>query len=190
MSALRYYKDEHARWPALCDRRFTGEEALAAVKKLWRRCGRKAVSAPHVEFKRAGSTWSHASLWMIRLSPNADWLTLVHEVAHVLVERDPKRKPRERAHGKRHARVVDRLCRYVLKKGWMDGTLFEARAWKELRRVPKAKPPERARKIALREAQIRRLDRRIKSLTTRRRTAARSLQALLRADRAAAGGAR
>jgi hypothetical protein len=70
-------------------------------------------------------------------------------------------------------------------RGWMDGNrdqlLAELSARRERTQAVAAAKDPRAELIARRQEQVKRLDRKIKSLTTRRRTAARSLAALQRA---------
>lgn len=95
--------------------------------------------------------------------------------------------PRELAHGRRHARLVDRAVRYALRCGWIDGSIERAvrerserlRALAIARR--EARGPVEDPRIVRRRAQVARLESRIKSLSTRLSRAKRSLAALERA---------
>lgn len=225
MAAWKFYAAERERWPSLNAINCSPEWAERAIKKLARHFKVRPIS---VRFQRAGSTWSHGGWGGIDLSPEANWLTVIHEFCHCW---DTDRRGREFGHDKKMARLVDRACTYVTRKGWADldlaeqfeafckkeeaatppalliehgfrGTLEKetdavekAEAWLGLTHVPAPPAPDlefersisraargmdRAEKIAHKEKQLARLERKIKSLTTRAKKVRRSLNALKR----------
>lgn len=196
---LVYYRKEEARWPALhgANGRLSEEEALIAVRK-W--CGKFGIDAPEIRFRGYGG--SNANRFKMSLARESktgclDWLVVAHELAHCWdIQKFPNQRGRERdgsdiavvyrRHDKHHAKLVDRLCRYAVNSGWTGGLIAHGIALKSERKSERAqaaaRPPSTEVKIARREEQIARLDRRIKALTTRRQTAQRSLSALRRAQ--------
>lgn len=92
----------------------------------------------------------------------------------------------QRWHGRHHARIQDRVFVYIQKQGWNEGSLsgqLQAREEAATEREQKVKAAKNSSeyKIAMRQAQIQRLERKIKALTTRLKKAKRSLGALERA---------
>lgn len=96
------------------------------------------------------------------------WADLIHTLSHLFGQ----------GHSKKHARLELRLAKMAIARGWPWGSL-------EPKRIEKPEPTRdelRSKKIELRKAQVDRLERKIKSLTTRMRNARRSLAALVRAQ--------
>ncbi len=155
-------------------------EAPVALRKL---CRHFKIREPRLELT-SGNRTSRANGRFLRLNRDyASWLLLVHELAHTW--HDQRGRNGDRWHGRTHRRLVDRLARYVVKQRWSGGAIAAAHAETEQRQEAAAvarRNPTREVKIARRRAQVARLDRKIKALTSRRKTAARSLAALERAQ--------
>jgi hypothetical protein len=188
MAWLKYYEEERERHPDLNAVKVTSDnEAIRAIRKLSRHYG---VRCPEVCFT-SGRRNSSANAHRIKLNrDDFSWLTVIHEFCHTW-DRQKYRNAylNRRAHGKTHIKLVNRACAYARKKGWPAGALKdkEALAVVEVNRpmvqvAAAACPvaPDTDRRIAKREAQIKRLERRIKALTTRVKRARRSLGALQR----------
>jgi len=204
MPHLKYYDNEAKRWPQLYATKLTPEEALIAVAKLVRHFGTPDCAVQFTSGSRISKGFSN------RILLNVDclnWLLVAHEFAHFWDGRhDEERRiqairqtqislgrpqdqltplpPPHRPHDKFHARLVDRACRYIVKQRWNLGEIAHGLALKKEHVEEKvrlaAKPPPIEVKIAKREEQIARLTKRIKSLTTRRQSAERSLAVLRR----------
>lgn len=89
-------------------------------------------------------------------------------------------------HGKVHARFTDRVFRYIQKQNWENGAIRKKlddrqQAQQERVQTKKVERGTSEHKISLRQAQIERLERKIRALTTRLKKARRSLGALERA---------
>lgn len=175
MPYLKYYAEERKRQPELAVAECSITEVERAIKKLSRHFKERL---PAIRYTR-GNRYSRASYgtWYDTLTFNTDhltWLLVAHEFAHVMIH-----KINGRGHCKQHARAVDRVCRYIVKKGWDKGAL-----------IPEFKPPKpeptkdelRAKKIKTRRKQIARLETKIKRSTTALKKARRSLAALERAQ--------
>lgn len=198
MSALAYYDEEKVRWPQLagyppCGRNsgglvgrpgwLTREEAEVAVPKLARHFGIKVDGGLCFTSGR-----NHSTAYYRAITLNVTWLSwllVAHELAHCLHRQQYREAGSgERFHGRRHARLTDRLCRYIVKQGWHEGALAHALALKaeraELRVKAAACPPPIEARIVHRQDQVARLTRKIKALSTRRTNALRSLRGLER----------
>lgn len=182
--SLKYYADEHARHPVLHAAPITADEIVVALKKL---CRHFKIQPPRLELT-SGSWKSHANRYVLRINRDrASWLLLIHELGHTWHDQRDGRA-NENWHGRTHRKLVNRLARYVLKQRWHAGPIAAQIAAREQKRAATEvlrRNPTRAMKIEKRRAQIAKLDKKIKLLTSRRRTAARSLAALERAERKA-----
>jgi hypothetical protein len=191
--SLKYYADERARHPALKAAQCTAAEATIAVKKLWRHFAkahpftRRKPEPPPLVFT-SGSRNSSAGYFRIKLNRDGlSWLTVIHEVAHSLEHY--KRvvtavQGAHRWHGKAHKKIVDRLAKWIVAKGWPAGALREKLEERDSRLAERARvaamPAPIETRIAKRDEQIKRLERRVAGLQTRIKTARRSRAALLR----------
>lgn len=187
MPAYQYYAEERERWAALLPKggKIGAEEAELGIRTLATHFG---LSLKHVDIRfTQGRRWSKGGYNTIVINlDGASWLLIAHEVAHCYQQRKLKR-PR-RWHSKAHRRITDRFCAWILTQGWMEGALAhevaleglqrEARATEERRLA--AEPPPIDQRITHRQAQVKRLETKIRMLTTRLKTAKRSLAALER----------
>lgn len=154
----------------------TLEEATAAVRKMYRHLTGNVFPYTVVETSGNRVTWLHGREF--RVNVGRGWSDLVHLFSHWYHRSN---YPGDRPHSKRHARIEAKLRRLAVARGWMAGALSRP----EVVVTPPTKAEERAKLIERRRAQVARLERKIKALTTRLRTARRSLGAL---ERAAAKG--
>lgn len=123
MAWLKYYSDEHERQPVLHAAKCTEQEAVTGIKKL---CRHYKVKLPAVRFTR-GRRSSRAGAWRITLNVDClNWLLVIHEFCHTWHRQYSgklnKGKP-QRWHGRVHRKLVDRACRYALKKNWHAGVV-------------------------------------------------------------------
>lgn len=192
--SLVYYGKERARWPGLTGHsaRLSEAEALIAVAKLQRhfmssRARARYLRPIRVTFHGTGGSraWAGQITFAHESSHGClNWLTVAHEFAHCWdIAMFPGHEFRR--HDRNHAKLVDRACRYLTKLGWRTGELAHQVAVVRERRAERAKaaamPPSPDARIAQREAQVRRLERKMKALGTRLKKAKRSLNALKRA---------
>lgn len=188
MPAYRYYEDERVRWAVLDDRRrIDRDEAELGLRRLAANFG-LSLRRVSVEFT-SGNRWSRGGCNLVRINTdNISWLLVAHELAHCWISRKHSRHSGPRWHNKAHRRVVDRFCGWILEQGWLEGSLAHEVALEAIQRKAQAledrssaaEPPPIDDRIARRAAQVRRLETRIKALTTRLKTARRSLAALER----------
>lgn len=186
MAHLEYYKEERERYAEVPREKPTMQEITRAVPKL-----AKHFKVPPIAVEStSGNRYNHYNVNARRLRFNVDhldWLTVAHEFAHYLDWKTRKPGATHLWHGKRHAKLVDRVFRYIQKCDWEVGAIgkrLKAKAErKEAREVEREERIQStSHKIQRREAQIERLARRIKTLETRMKTAKRSLAALRRAE--------
>ena len=186
--SLQYYKDEEARWPGLTARlpRGSWAEVEAGIRRLALAHGlplRGVVIRP-----TSGCRHSKAGACSITINmAYASWLLVAHEVAHTYVIN--KMSAGRRGHGwhnKVHRRITDRFAQWITAQGWAAGTLAHEMALAEIAEASApavrtaAEPPPIEARIAHRERQVKRLETKIRSLTTRLKRAQRSLAALIR----------
>lgn len=209
MSDLKYYRDENERHPLLHCTTCSTDEAKEATRRLWRhfakakrvrrwdeklrevRLVRDKSLEPDVRFT-SGNRLSNYKQYSGRITLNTNraylnWLTVIHEAAHAidhLREKQGRRSSEARWHSKYHAALVDRLAAYVVELGWHTGNLAHELALRQDRGIERAKSaargPSLEERIAHREEQVARLEKKIRALTTRSKTAKRSLAALRR----------
>lgn len=183
VTIAEWYERVNAAWPAEVPP-LTDKEAVRALKRLYRfATGREILNRIEVT---SGNryTWPRDGVWYVNPDGHhgwSGWKSLVHDLAHYLHGR--VLNPEERPHSRAHARLELKLAKEVARRGWLDGSLKPATP--KLRLV--TPESERERKIERRRAQVARLERKIKALTTRLRRAKRSLAGLERA-RAGTGG--
>ena len=208
MAYLDYYKQEDERYAEIPDRPITGAELQIAFQKLCRHFKLPHIRLEVTSGNRH-SHFSPGEV-RINLDAKRGWLVLAHEMGHFLHYekrrqqitklRDqmpfsgPQRALREariekigkqRWHGRHHARFTDKVFAYIQKQGWNEGALAEKLAGKRQAAVERESQLRAARgsidhKIERRRQQVQRLERKIKALTTRLKTARRSLSALER----------
>jgi hypothetical protein len=189
VSAPVYYAEEAARHPDLVRIWLARDEAQELVIRTVRHFRGRSASLPEIQLR--GSV-ARGGRWLVRL-PTArpiSGLLVAHEVGHHLDSWARERNGLilgERWHGKRHRRIVDRICRWLRREGLESALLACAGKRETVERVEaKARaaacPPPLDARIAHRQAQVERLERRIRILSTRLRTAKRSLSALLRSQ--------
>jgi hypothetical protein len=194
---LRYYDTERERWAKLEGGYALGKkarlgpaEATAGIKRLANHFG---LSLKNVDIDfTSGNRWSRAGGYHIILNLDwASWLTVAHEVGHCYYRRKYswEYQKKHNAHGKAHARIVDRFAAWIMAQGWHEGALAHEVALAETARASRqqeheraaATPPPIEARIARRRAQVKRLEAKLKGTTTRLKTARRSLAALERA---------
>jgi hypothetical protein len=195
MAHLKYYAEENKRWEALNGKISSGaagglgeDECVVGAKRLVTHFASSSVGKELWVGLTSGRNYSKARAYEIVLNrDHLSWLLVIHEAAHVVVKyllRVGKARIGENHHGRRHAKIVDRMCNYVIKMGWHTGTLAEGLAYREYhqeeRESAAARPPSTDDKIESRKEQVKRLERKIKMLTTRLKSAKRSLGALER----------
>lgn len=172
MNIEQAYERVNAVKPTTEVKPMTFAEATAAVRKMYRHLTGRLFPYGFNETSGNRNTWIRGAIFVINVGRG--WSDLIHSFSHWYHRAN---FPGDRPHSKRHARIEAKLRRWAVARGWMAGVL----ARPEVVVVPPTKSEERAKLIERRRAQIARLDRKIKALTTRRRTAARSLGALERA---------
>jgi len=143
----------------------TFPEAVRATKKLHRFVRRQKCHWDFEETSGNRYTWVRGNTCFINVDKG--WGDFIHLLSHYL-----HRASTGENHSKDHARLELRMRKEVLRRGWLDGRL------KDKGRVKV--PPSPIDKIQKRRDQIIRLERKIKGLTTRLKTAKRSLSALER----------
>lgn len=176
-------------------------EATTGIRRLAAKFGLPLTRRPAAKFglppQRVEITFTHgrrhscAGYHEININTDwSDWLVVAHEVAHTYYRRKYAFETRQghNHHGRAHARIVDRFCAWIVEQGWHLGALAhevalaeieQARQHLQRERVAACPPPIEAR-IAHRQEQVRRLERKIKALTTRLKSARRSMGALER----------
>jgi hypothetical protein len=187
MAHLKYYQEENKRWVQLYKSPMRFCEAEEAICRWVAHYGKVQ---PVVLVTRGNRMSSYnRTRHRIRLNMDwADWLTVAHEMAHILAPRKTVDGRKTHWHGSEHAEFVDILCRWILREGWHTGNLAHELALGEdaqrqrvvvRERVAACTAPIELR-IQKREQQVKRLSTKIKALTTRLKTANRSLASLRR----------
>lgn len=177
-------------WPAAIPP-LTWPEAKRAALRLFRfgmgttfrGVVKETTGNRHTWIYRISGSQEFGISWEMTVNAEKGWRDLVHGLSHALVRLC---NPGERPHSKFHARFEQKLVKEVIRRGWLVGKLTRsARMRKEAPR------PDALRqgRIERRQSQVARLERKIRALTTRLRTARRSLAGLERAARKAAQAA-
>lgn len=167
----QWYERVNAAWPDQVPP-LTDAEAVRAARRLYRFAMKRPCPYP-VEVT-SGNRYTYARSGVLYVNPQgrrrAGWRDFVHELSHYMHRR---LYPGERPHSRTHARLEMKLAKEVIRRGWLGGALKPAP-----KPAPVPKPDDR---IERRQAQVARLERKIKALTTRLQKARRSLAALERA---------
>lgn len=186
--SLLYYRQENERHPLLHATRCSEVEAQEAIRRLWVHFAGRKYEQPQLSFT-SGNRISRGGRFSIRLNVDGmNWLLVIHELAHSLDAlrfHQGRQSSEARWHSKYHAKWVDRLADYVAELSWPTGGLAQEIAIRELaalrsRFLAAARKTSIDERIAHREEQVARLEKRIRALTTRTKTARRSLAALRR----------
>ncbi len=170
MAYLKYYTDEHARWPTLHTTKVkTKAEAELALRKLIvHYLGVKHLKLITIGFT-SGNRYSRAGRNSISINVDyMNWLTLVHEFGHTL---DAWKRPKsERWHDNTHAKIVDRVCDFIIKENWLGGAVAHELALDENRALDRkrtaAKGPSLEEKLALKLAQLKPLEAKLHLMET------------------------
>lgn len=182
MSAYRYYEEENRQWKSCNASQCTAAEAKTAIAFL---ANRLSMPMPPVKFRMQRGSWARPIEGQRGISfgvkDGLSWLTVAHEFAHLITRG-------VRAHGPEHALNTRGTLQELVYGGFLPRSEWDkdvARQSREQERIcarieRKASVDERAELIKHRQAQILRLERKIKALTTRRKTALRSLAQLER----------
>lgn len=197
MARLVYYARERASVAAsFPDLALAPCDFDSACDLIWRLAAEYRVSISEI----LETTGTRRSMWKPHektILLNVDylgWRTAIHEFAHAL---DEKLRPHSaRWHDGKFFELVMDLCRITIERGWHRSIPEERKAREAIeaskqadraaaravRAAADAAPAAvRSKKIEKRRAQIARLERKIKGLTTRLSKARRSLAALERA---------
>lgn len=158
------YKIVNGAWPANVPP-LTGEEALRAIKVLWR----VGSGRPFKNFRKLKLTSGRRETHFYRegwiINPNRGWQDLVHSISHRI----------DGTHGTRHAGLERSLIEYVVGHGWLDGKLKP----KEQPAKPVPTADEiKAKKIAHLEAKMKRWTTKARRADTAMRKLKRSLNRL------------
>lgn len=146
----------------------TGQEAISAVKRLYRVAMGKPWKGKLKLTSGNRHTWPSGGVYYV--NPNRQgwsfngWKDIVHAVSHYCHRRlHPTRKP----HDFRHELLEKELVRYVVSHGWLEG---------KLRREPAPKPD-------VRTVRAERVKARIEAWERKRRRAETALKKLKRTHR-------
>lgn len=127
------YQTVNAQWPDKLPP-LTAQEAVAAVKRLWRFAMKRPLPTRRWRFT-SGNRYNN--LYRGIINPERGWHDLVHHVSHRCHAR---LYPGEKAHDEfgRHAFLEKQMIQHVIASGWLDG---------KLRRDRPAKPKPDVRAI-------------------------------------------
>lgn len=177
MTLTERYDKVNALWPAEVPP-LTFNEAVRAVAKLTRMAGAPIRGAQFIQ--TSGNRYNWIRRYVCRLNPGRGWKELVHDISHwVHMSRYPGSVPHQ---DRRHATIEARMVRVVVARGWLTGALRVQPKVVEPMDPVEAKRLERAHRIELREAQVRRLEKKGIAIMKRLARARRSLTALRRAE--------
>lgn len=183
MAWLKFYEEENKRQPVLHAARLSQHEARKAVDRLRRHfLGRE--SRPIAVSFTSGNRRSHAdcSSSVTLNVRDLNWLLVAHEFAHCW---DFTRRRWKCRHDKKLAKLVDRVCAYILKQGWHEHALAHDLALREDgRRATEernAAPPSVDDRLAVKYEQLARLESKRKRLDTLISKKKRSISAIERA---------
>lgn len=187
MTAWKYYEEERERHADLNHIRFSQDEAKELLEKADRhflgnrRPPLELIFTRGNRFSRAGS---RRVILCLDPEQRVSVLTVIHELGH-RVEALKKGPPQTgRWHGKFHMRFVSKAAKWCRTSGILEkivlGLSEKEKRIKE-KEVLAASGPSLNQRILSRQLQVKRLERKVKMLTTRLKTARRSLSALERA---------
>lgn len=182
--SLAYYDRERsslaASFPEIAAATVPFPVACVLIKRLARENAVSILSIEPTSGRRRSVWYPQSRTIKLNVAPNGTVgvRTAIHEFAHAL---DGKLRPNSaRWHDSTFMSIVLDYCRIVQARGLHLSIAAEYAARPA---EPDQSEARRAKKIETRKIQIARLERRLKTLTTRLRTARRSLGALERADR-------
>jgi hypothetical protein len=119
------YDHVNGKWPETIPA-LTGDEAVAAAKRLYRFAMKKSWKGKWKLTSGRRYTWPRGGTFYV--NPNRDnwseakagWQDLVHMMSHYCFRQlMPHRKP----HDTRHLYLERDMVEYVIKSGWLDGKL-------------------------------------------------------------------
>lgn len=113
MKYLKFYQDEDLRHPELAGITISPKRARFAAIKL--ESHYKTMGRVKVTFLES-PVYSYGDKKGVHLAYGADWLTFLHEFAHVL----EIRWHGTTRHGRRLRKIIDSLCAHVLREGWHE----------------------------------------------------------------------
>lgn len=182
MAWLKYYEDENKRWPSLHATKCSRYETEAVIRR-WQKEHLPRLDRPIIVDFTSGRRISTAFFTRIVFNTGyLNWLVVAHEFAHIWHK---QMKPLAKSwHNAEHAELVDILCRQIVREN-LTVEISHGIALGDNRRLDRAAakpppPPPWQVKINKRQEQIRRLERKHKTLETRLKKARRSLAALIR----------
>lgn len=146
MSETKYHS-VNSKWPDTLPE-LSGEEALAAAKRLYRFAMKRAWRGKWKLTSGRRYTWPRGGTFYV--NPKRDgwaqggWHDLVHMMSHYCHR---QLRPQDKPHDPRHEYLERDMVAYVIRSGWLDG---------KLRKVPKPKPDTKVEKLASIEARIKR----------------------------------
>lgn len=108
--------------------KLTGQEAVSAVKRLYRKATGRAFKGKFKVTSGNRRTWIWNGVYVV--NPDQGWHDIVHDVSH-LCHRKINRG--EKPHSPRHARLEKMLIEHIISNGWLDGAL---------KREEKPEPPK------------------------------------------------
>lgn len=164
--ARERYKTVNAAWPETMTTP-TGQEAMSAVKRLYRMAMGKAWKGPMKLTSGRNHTWARRGTFYV--NPNQDgffngWKSLVHDMSHYCHAR---LHPDKGGHDHRHEWLEKEMIQYVVAHGWLDG---------KLRREAKPETPKQ-------ELRYKRICERIEAWEAKKRRAETALKKLERSKR-------
>lgn len=150
------YETMNTAWPDVLPK-ITGQEAIAAIKLLYRFAGVKIGKRKWII--TSGNRRTRSYFHEYHVNPDQGWRLIVHHVSHATNRR---LNPTHEAHAPSHLQLERAMISFVVDQGWLDG---------RLRKSEKAKPDVRevrALRVAARlkswEAKLKRAENAIKKL--------------------------
>lgn len=113
MKYIKFYQDEDLRHPELLGVTISRKWAVRAAIGL--ESAYKTMGRVKVRFSDE-TAFSYGTKQGMTLARGADWLTFLHEYAHVL----EIRWHGTTRHGARLRKIIDSLCAYVVEAGWHE----------------------------------------------------------------------
>lgn len=123
-TARTRYVSVNGKWPEGPLSKPTGQEAISAVKRLYRLAMGKAYAGKFVLTSGRRHTWPRHGEYRVNPDQSNDrggWKSLVHGVSHYCHRRlHPDKSP----HDFRHAVLERQMIEHIVNNGWLDGTLL------------------------------------------------------------------
>lgn len=119
------YHQVNGQWPAGIDAiRLTGDEAIAAAKRLYRFAMKRAYKGKWALTSGRRYTWQRSGTFYVNPhrtdALQSDWADLVHLMSHYCHR---KLHPNAKPHAPNHHFLEKEMVAYVIAKGWLDGRL-------------------------------------------------------------------